>query len=478
LLFSLSTAFAVEVPIEEFSIKAYSQNIYDYLAKDSQEYDQSLLKPEYQAAQLQLFYIHYYASGNHGLSPWSEQMVNAIYPSVKKIEEQVIDEFDNQKQEPINYHYGENFKAHDEIWLNKITKSMQLDALETTHFSEKNRAIVTTNTYARALPDYAPDFFHFSLPGEGFPFDNLQESALWVGTPLYVLHNSQDKAWSLVLTPDAYIAWVKSSDIAYATPEFIDQWQVAAQRSLMAITQTEASVLDEEQQFLFSTYIGAVFPLAAEHEETNTLLIPSKQNQKAVIAKAVVAKRAAQLMPVSASPKNIAVLIQELQNRPYGWGGAFFFNDCSQELKSLFTPLGLWLPRNSAQQARYAKLDLSQKDLSERLTTLKSQGHPLMTLIYIGGHVMLYIGKDQTQEAITYQNIWGLAPASKDKRYVIGQSLLLPLLKSYPENSDARSLADATYFKLIQLDELATQAIAAPKFAKQFMPMATTLSTH
>ena len=155
---------------------------------------------------------------------------------------------------------------------------------------------------------------------------------------------------------------------------------------------------------------------------------------------------ASNIMPLTASPQNLVNIINQLKNRPYGWGGAFFFNDCSQEIKSIFTPFGIWLPRNSAQQAQLSSTrDLSKNNVDERLHLLKETGHPLMTIIYIGGHVMLYVGNtdiDNKAVAITYQNVWGMAPECRDKRYVIGQSLFFPLLKNYSENSDVSSLAD------------------------------------
>ncbi|WP_232220569.1 SH3 domain-containing protein, partial [Legionella tunisiensis] len=146
--------------------------------------------------------------------------------------------------------------------------------------------------------------FHFSLPGQGFPFDNLQESVIWAGTPLYVFTVSQDKAWSLVLTPDAYFAWVKSSDIAYASSGFIGQWQAAAKKGLVAITETGATVLDKQQHFQFTGYIGAVFPLAQRNEETTSILIPVKNaHQQAVVTMGSVSKNAASVMPLTASKK-------------------------------------------------------------------------------------------------------------------------------------------------------------------------------
>lgn len=265
----------------------------------------------------------------------------------------------------------------------------------------------------------------------------------------------------MVLTPGAYFAWVKSDDIAYVSSDFINRWQRMARKGMVAVSQTEASVMDLNNNFQFSAYIGAIYPLAKLNNKTISILVAKKGlNNQAIIKKAKINKSEAVLMPLKASKDNIAMIIKQLLHRPYGWGGAFFLNDCSQELKNLFTPFGIWLPRNSGSQALYSKavVDLSNLDVKERLSYLKQKGHPLMTLIYIEGHIMLYVGNrltaDKQVEAMTYQNIWGLSPLNRDKRYVIGQSVFLPLLTVYPERPDIQSLANKHYFKLIYLDKL------------------------
>ncbi|KTD82224.1 SH3 domain-containing protein [Legionella waltersii] len=469
LLFQFATGYAIEVPIYDFPITAYSQNANDYLSSDGEDYSKALVSPDYQNEQLQQFYNHYYSSDPHGLSPWSEQMVNSALPLMKKIEPEILEDFNNQNKSPENKHYAENFKEQDQAWWNTIRDNMDLQALASSEFDEENRAIAVANTNARALPNLAPDYFHASLPGQGFPFDNLQESSIWVGTPLYVLSVSKDKAWSLVLTPDGYFAWVNSNHIAYVSSGFINQWQEAAQHGLIAVTQTEASIIDAQQHFQFTGYIGAVFPMVEQNNQQNSILIPVKNNNnQAVIKTGLIETQASSKMPLAASPKNLVKIINQLKNRPYGWGGTFFLNDCSQELKSMFTPFGIWLPRNSAQQAQLASnLDLSTNNVDERLTLLKEKGHPLMTIVYIGGHVMLYVGNKKS-DAITYQNIWGLSPESRDKRYVIGQSLFLPLLKYYPENPDVTSLAGKSKFKLVYLDELTVKSELPQRFANKF----------
>lgn len=467
--------FAIEVPVYDFPITAYSQNPNDYLSPDEESYHKALLSPEYQKVQLMQFYTHYYSSDSQGLSPWSEQMVISSLPLMKKIEPEILEEFNNQNKPSEDKHYAENFKEHDQFWWNKIKENMDLYELISSEFKEENRAISVMNTHARALPDSAPDFFHASLPGQGFPFDNLQESAIWAGTPLYVFSESKDKAWSLVLTPDGYFAWVKSNDIAYVTSKFINQWQTAAQHTLVAVTQTEASIVNDQQQFQFTGYIGSVFPMIKRNNQQTSILIPVKNSHnQAVIRTGIIDSDASSIMPLTASPKNLVEIMNQLKGRPYGWGSAFFFNDCSQEIKSIFAPFGIWLPRNSAQQAQLGStLDLSKNNIDERISLLKEKGHPLMTVIYINGHVMLYIGNkdinNHKEAAITYQNIWGMSPESRDKRYVIGQSLFFPILKHYPENPDVSSLASKARFKLIYLDELILKTDSPHSFANKFL---------
>lgn len=467
-------SYAMEVPIYDFSLAPYSQAISDYLAPSDTDYTTPLLTADYQKNQVKQFYNHYYSSDENALSPWSQSLVNSVLPSLQNTEETILNDFSNQNKPAKAIHYGENFKPHDEAWLEKIKQNIPLEALGTIVFNPENRAIAVNNTMARALPDLAPDFFHAALPGEGFPFDNLQESAIWAGTPLYVLSTSNDKAWSLVLTPDAYFSWVKSSDIAYASATFIHQWQSAAQKGMVAITKTEACIVDNQKLFQLTSYIGAVFPLA-EHQGPNTsILIPVKNSMnQAIIKIGFIHSNAGSIMPLTASKKNLSHIIQQLQNRPYGWGGAFFFNDCSQEMKSLFTPFGIWLPRNSAAQAKLGTtLDLSESSVDQRIRMLKSEGHAFMTIIYIRGHVMLYVGQKpgdhQDGVPMTYQNVWGFRNMDADRRYVIGQSAFLPLSTNFPEHPDILSQANHPTFKLIYLDALGATSESPKMFMKRF----------
>jgi cell wall-associated NlpC family hydrolase len=138
----------------------------------------------------------------------------------------------------------------------------------------------------------------------------------------------------------------------------------------------------------------------------------------------------------------------------------YFYNDCSAELQSLYTPFGIWLPRNSAAQKEIGKMvDKSSQNPQERIKYLIENGKKFTTIIYINGHVMLYIGNypnpnSNTHEliAMTYQTKWGLKPQDDSYRAIIGKSVLLPMLTNYPEDPKLKSLAGEKYFQITYLD--------------------------
>lgn len=58
---------------------------------------------------------------------------------------------------------------------------------------------------------------------------------------------------------------------------------------------------------------------------------------------------------------------------------------------------------------------------------VRKHAHPFMTIAYIGGHIMLYVGEDEHNIPVFYQNIWLLRGKNTSPSQIIGQSLFLPL---------------------------------------------------
>jgi cell wall-associated NlpC family hydrolase len=216
--------------------------------------------------------------------------------------------------------------------------------------------------------------------------------------------------------------------------------------------------LDSDGTSRFVARIGTVLPIEGQTPAGRVVLVPTRgTNGNATIHRAAVDSARIESMPLAATPRNFAVLLKGMVGQPYGWGNSYFYNDCSAELRSLLMPFGIWLPRHSSAQAAMGnRVNLSALNTDERLSYLVKHGHPLLTLIHINGHVMLYIGNvsfDGKVVPMIYQNIWGLRPADNSRRSIIGQSVFLPLLTDYPEDRSLQSLASKTLFELTFLDD-------------------------
>lgn len=444
-------AFATDLPITIFPLARYDQQIANWIKPSDRDYNTPLISPYDQMTRKKEFYQHYFSTDTGSTSPWDKNFVNTLLAqNLQILENNLITLYSNKDKKPQEIGYGENFRPYPSSWINSIATNMNLGQFSPPLvFSENNRGITITNLQVRALPTTDVHLYHFSIPGQGYPFDNLQVSATWVGTPIYIVGSTVDQQWSLIITPNV-TGWVKTSGIAKADQNFVSSWQNAASKRLMAITKTNTTIVDSKGHYHFNAYIGSVFPGL----QRNLIMIPiADADGNAQVLTAVVNERNLTPMPLAATPHNFADIITSLINRPYGWGNMYFYNDCSDELKDLYTPFGIWLPRHSSDQVTAGKMvDKSSASLDERLSYLTTKGHKLTTIVYIGGHVFMHLGNYQNT-AMTYQNLWGLRPADGSSRSVIGQSVLFPLIKVYPEDPNLVSLANKAFFQVTYLDQ-------------------------
>lgn len=465
-LFS-SVCFADTDLISIFPLANYDQTVSTWLNASDSNYDKSLVIKATQETQFQNFYNHYFGS----FSPWNADYVNKILhksapDDLKSVEQSIIASFNNQDKPESQIGYGENFRPYSADWINGIAANIMLDQFNNLNYQSEYRAIAVDNLPARVLPTNDVHFYNFKLAGQGYPFDNLQMSALWAGTPLYIIAETHDKAWDLVISPD-YIAWVKSSGIARVDNGFVTAWTSTAKNRFAAITHNKTSIVDDKDIFRFTAYTGSVFPAIEAGNNFIKLMIPAAdENRHAVMHYATISANNGIIMPYTVTPHHIATVMTTLIGRAYGWGNMYFYNDCSAELKNLFAPFGIWLPRHSSDQVYAGRMvDMTTSSQQDRLAYLMNYGHRLMTIIYIGGHVILYVGNYPNPNssahesmAMTYQNIWGLSPSPAIRRAVIGQSVLFPMLLQYPEDATLSSLANKKFFQVAFLDELPNYA--------------------
>ncbi|WP_206995205.1 SH3 domain-containing C40 family peptidase [Trinickia mobilis] len=445
-----------------FPMAAYDQDVDHWIRPASPGYDTPFLSASDQQAQFEALYAREFGTAADSPSPWNPAFIDGrAYRNhgsdIAGLQQSRLARYDNTGKSAPLIGYGQNFRPYTKAWIDAIAQNMDVGQFErNTAYSASRRAIATGNLLVRELPTLDPFFYSRQVAGEGYPFDNLQISAIRPGTPLYVLGRSVDGGWDYVQTPDVQ-GWVRSGNVSFADHTFIDAWRRSARRGLGAVIAAQASVTDGGGTFRFDAPAGTLLPLSplqlGARPKMRVVLVPARDlDGRAVIQTAALSDAQFVPMPYAATPRHLATLLKALIGRPYGWGNTGFYNDCSSELQSVFAAFGVWLPRHSStQMSAGTEVDLSSSSTAERLDYLVHHGQPMRTLIYIGGHVMLYLGNTTrgTQTVpVVYQDIWGLRPADNSRRAVIGGSVIFPLLATMPEDPALQSLAGTPIFQV------------------------------
>lgn len=336
--------------------------------------------------------------------------------------------------------FGENLLPIAPRDWQQLVASLQRDSYP----SLARPAITVRNTACRVFPTFRPFFLDPQQAGEGYPFDYFQNSALWSGTPLLITHVSADGAW--FFAEAGFVAgWVPATDVAWADATFRAAYQTGRYAALI---RDEVTLRDVAGEFLTLTHIGALFPLAAQDGEGLQLLVPVRDADGVAVA------RSAFVDPAHAAPKplplqaeQIAVMANRMLGQTYGWGGLYENRDCSSTLRDLFTPFGVWLPRNSGDQAGSGTLDdLAALDESAKRARILQHGVPFYTLLWFRGHIGLYLGPDPVSgEPMLLHNLWGVRTTGwlgREGRAVVGRLVITSLHpgEERPDVEDGRFL--------------------------------------
>ncbi len=302
--------------------------------------------------------------------------------------------------------------------------------IKSTNFEDYNTsnlyAITSKNEQIRNLPTNKPFFRNFKKAGEGYPFDYLQNSRIHINTPLLVSHYSKDGSWVFVKNPFSF-GWIPTNSIALLDKNQTDEYK---KNPKIMITQDNAPIYAKRQKFFTYAQLGALFPLVREDSQFyySYAFINSftKKSQKIEL---FIPKNLAQKFPLTFNSRNIQLATDKLLGQRYGWGGYLADRDCSAMTKDFFVLFGVWLPRNSAAQKKAGEyISLKGKSDKEKEQIISQFAIPFRTLIYLKGHIMLYIGESQ-HKAMVLHNLWGIRTKTNGKigRYIIGKAIISDL---------------------------------------------------
>lgn len=237
--------------------------------------------------------------------------------------------------------------------------------------------------------------------------DRFQESALFPGDPVVVLHESRDGEWYFVLS-QRYAAWIEKQYVAEGDREAIHAWGrrapflvVTGATARTAYTPENPRVSDVQLE------MGVRVPVLAEWPAMEVVngQLPSAHHVIELPVRGVNGNLSFEpaLLPRSADvasdylPLTEANLIRQsfkFLGERYGWGHSYNTRDCSGFASEIYRSFGVLLPRNTSAQAVSPALNRLPFDAGdshdERVQALR-EARP-GDLVYIPGHVMMVIG--------------------------------------------------------------------------------------
>ena len=318
--------------------------------------------------------------------------------------------------------YAENLLP----WTQAAWNALVVNADREHYPSRLDRAITVRPTPLREAPTARPRFADPTKAGEGFPFDYFMYATLPTGMPLLVTHTSADGAWFFV--ENALVGgWVPSKDVALTDEAFRTRYRNGR---YAAILRDDVSLRDEAGRYVTTAHIGAVLPVERKTNSGLVLLTPGRDALgRGVLFSTPTSREDAAEKPLPLTPGALAGLGNRMMGQAYGWGGMYENRDCSSMTRDLFTPFGVWLPRNSSAQAKaWDYVDFSAQSEAAKERMIVSEGTPFATLLWLRGHIGLYVGEYEGKPAM-FHNMWGLRTekGGLNGRFVIGRAVVTGL---------------------------------------------------
>jgi len=309
----------------------------------------------------------------------------------------------------VIYNYAKKV-IQPNVWKRWI-KNSNLENID----SVKGRAISIKHTNLRAFPTTVGAYRDPWKSTQGFPFDYNQNSELHINIPLYISHYSLDKKWAFVHAGHAF-GWVKMADIALVDSNFIRQFK----SKKLAVSIRDNLYLKKRGKFFTLIKLGTIFPysrnkiyIATKNKRGYATLTSLQMPPRNLIAP----------KPIKFNARNVAYVAQQFYNEPYSWGGKLYCRDCSSTTRDFFAPFGIYLKRNSADQAKEGtSITIKGMPKAAKKRAIIHYAKPFRSLLYVPGHIVLYLGHYKG-EPVVMHTYWGVRLKNWDK-YTLSRTII------------------------------------------------------
>lgn len=243
-----------------------------------------------------------------------------------------------------------------------------------------HRGIVTSRANLRAIPDSKP---YRKSPTD--PYDTIQQTELHVATPVWVVWESTDGHYFLVVSSN-YVGWVKAECVAVT--DSADAWmRFASPESFGCIIDTSVKLDTTELD------MGVTLPLVSEDREYFTFSLPVRAEDGSLSETELrIVRSAAVKGYLDFTYENFISQAFKYEGVMYSWGGLDTGVDCSGFISNVLHTFGFRLPRDTKDQQNVvgSSVEVKWKTHAEITEILENTKGP--TAVYYPGHVLFYLG--------------------------------------------------------------------------------------
>lgn len=314
--------------------------------------------------------------------------------------EQVSGWIEKISARPTRTLYDESGKEGSTRAIDKLVTALNLKGVPQTQVTRYG--MVVRRAALRAFPTHLRVF---STPDDR-DIDRFQESALFPGTPVAIVHESRDRRWWFVVS-QTYAAWIEADAVAVG-----DKAQIfahARKAPFLLVTGAVARTVYTPELPAASEVqldMGVRLPLldVPRDEPVNgqhpgfghVVELPVRASDRSLAFFPALVPRSADVATDTLPLTKANILRQAFKflGERYGWGHSYNGRDCSGFVSEVYRSMGVVLPRNTSAQAVSPALNRialdESMDHAQRLRLLRQA--QVGDLLYIPGHVMMVIG--------------------------------------------------------------------------------------
>ncbi|WP_305806236.1 SH3 domain-containing protein [Stenotrophomonas sp. YIM B06876] len=261
-------------------------------------------------------------------------------------------------------------------------------------------------THRAALRAFPTDLRVFSSQGDT-DIDRFQESALFPGDAVAVLHESADGRWVFV-TSERYTAWMEKRFVGIGSATQVFGYAASGPyRVVTGATAFTAHTPEEPRVSGLQLEMGVRVPVlqdwpamqpvnGQQAHASHVIQLPVRNADGSLALVPALLPRSQETASdyLALTPRNLLTQAFKFLGERYGWGHSYDTRDCSGFVSEIYRSFGVLLPRNTSAQAVSPALDriaFSDKDGKARRDAAIA-GLQVGDLVYIPGHVMMAIG--------------------------------------------------------------------------------------